>query len=294
MNESEIREALRAEAASTTAHRPDWDEVASRGQLALDRRRRVQLVASGVAAALVLVVGVLVAVGASRGDGRQLRAVDSTSPGPSLDTTPSTQAPTYDDRAEGIWPLASQTDLDLYEQSGSTEYDAPETTARSFLEVYVGMKRLSFGTFSEVQPVDGRRQGEIRAAAGDVVGLPMAVHLAQVSPGGAWTVTGVTCDSIVVEAPAPVAVIPSPVEVRGRASAFEGTVHVEVRQDGQVAGERLGEGFVTGSGDATLGPFSGAISYSPAERPGGAVLFIEFSAEDSSPIRVAAVRVHFA
>jgi hypothetical protein len=77
----------------------------------------------------------------------------------------------------------------------------------------------------------------------------------------------------------------------GQGRAFEGTINVEVRQDGQVAADQpLGESFVTGGGTEIL-PFSGVVRFTPPTDDAGAVLFLEFSADDGSPILATVVRV---
>lgn len=296
MNETELQRALRSHADDVVTSPPAWDEIERQAGSIIARRHRLNRV---VAAATVIVVGAmaaLVASGVSRDDGRKLRAAD---PGPAITpapdpTTSVPERPTFDPSTEGIWPLASQTDLDLYEQSGSTEYDTPEGAAKAFLTVYGGMKDVKLGSFSEGEPIDGRRTGRIGATSGRIPGLPMTVELAQVAPSEAWTVTEVLSRSIILDSPPRFATLSSPVKLTGRASAFEGTVNVEVRQDGQVSGQNLGTTFVTGSGDATPGPFEGSISFGLNTQPGGALVLIEHSAEDGSPIFLTVVRIRFA
>ncbi|HWI02694.1 MAG TPA: Gmad2 immunoglobulin-like domain-containing protein, partial [Acidimicrobiales bacterium] len=110
---------------------------------------------------------------------------------------------------------------------------------------------------------------------------------------GPWTVTEVVAPDIVVTAPRPLDRITSPVRLTGQAHAFEGTVSVQVREDGMLAGRSLGKGFVTGGGDMKR-PYSGEVTFRSSTRPGGAVLYTELSAADGQNIlQVAAVRVRF-
>ncbi len=113
-------------------------------------------------------------------------------------------------------------------------------------------------------------------------------------PGsGPWSVVGVTSPNIVVTRPGARDKATSPVRVTGQAHAFEGTVNVEVREDGMLAGQSLGRGFVTGGGDA-LRPFSGDITFRSPTKPAGAIVFVERSAADGQGIlRAAVVKVRF-
>ena len=78
--------------------------------------------------------------------------------------------------------------------------------------------------------------------------------------------------------------------MRGRALAFEGTVSVEVRQDGDR--RPIGTGFVAGGGDVAR-PLDGEIDFeAPTAAMGAIVLFTE-SAEDGRRWQAVAVRVGF-
>ena len=56
-------------------------------------------------------------------------------------------------------------------------------------------------------------------------------------------------------------------------------MNVEVREDGMLAGQSLGEGFVTGGGGPAA-PFAGTIAFTTPTKPGGAVVFFERSSAD--------------
>jgi len=98
--------------------------------------------------------------------------------------------------------------------------------------------------------------------------------------------------NIVVVAPKALDKVGSPVRTTGRALAFEGTVDVQVREDGMLAGQALGRGFVTGGGDV-LRPYSGDVTFRAAGKPAGAMVFTEVSAADGTILRAAVVRVRF-
>ncbi len=201
----------------------------------------------------------------------------------------------------GIWPFASQAEADAYADSDQTLFRNVVDTAREFARRYVGMAgpvvvgpatsagelvevRIGVGAGEGGRPVPDRRP-------------TMTVRLRSVGDRDGdrnpWTVVGATSEQILVDTPKALARVSSPVSVGGRAHAFEGTVTVEVREDGMVAGQSLGKGFVTGGGDA-LRPFSGSVTFRSPAKPGGAVLFYEVSAADGQGVlRATVVRVRF-
>jgi hypothetical protein len=110
---------------------------------------------------------------------------------------------------------------------------------------------------------------------------------------GPWTVTEVVAFNITVTSPAPLSRITSPVRLTGQAHAFEGNVNVQIREDGMLAGQSLGKGFVTGGGDMKR-PYSGDIAFRAPTKPGGAILYTELSAADGQNlVQVAAIKVRF-
>ena len=200
----------------------------------------------------------------------------------------------------GIWPFATKAELDAYAAGADRTYRDPLATAREFATRYVGMDDpVDFGFRStgagagEVEM--GFRYGEGRTpVANPQRTLTVALRqLGAQDASGPWTVVEVTSPDIVVATPKPLDMVASPVRLTGQARAFEGTVNVEIRQDGMLAGESLGTGFVTGGGDV-LRPYSGDVAFRAPTRPAGAIVLTEISAADgSSVLRVAVVRVRF-
>ncbi|MGI8984089.1 MAG: GerMN domain-containing protein [Acidimicrobiales bacterium] len=200
----------------------------------------------------------------------------------------------------GIWPFASKAELDAYAAGTDRTFRDPVATARQFAVKYLGMVApASFGF-----QAGGPGEGEVPMGFGTVEGgtpVPIprptfTVVLRQMGAqgsAGAWTVVAVASPSIVVSRPGPLEPAASPVRVAGQAHTFEGNVAVEVREDGMLAGQSLGTGFVTGGGDM-LRPFSGDIAFRSPTKPAGAVVFVERSAADGQSIlRAAVVRVRF-
>jgi hypothetical protein len=137
----------------------------------------------------------------------------------------------------------------------------------------------------------GTRTVDVTPAGGGPTTTVTLRALAGTGLGRPWTATAAVTPDIEVDVPDPLSAVGPLAVVLGRGRAFEGHITVEVRQDGQLAaGDPLGEGFVTGGGGELL-PFSGAIPFALPTDDAGAVLFIEFGAEDGSPIKATVVRV---
>lgn len=175
----------------------------------------------------------------------------------------------------GIFPFATAAELDAYAAGTDQTYRDPVRTAREFATRYLGFTapELADDGFQAGEPGSGevpigvRREGEFLLATTVVVR-----QLAQQSSTGPWTVTAAASPRIQVDSPGPLERITSPVSVSGTATVFEGTVNIEVREDGMLAGEFLGRGFVTGE-QGQLRPFRGEVAFRSPSRLGGAVLF---------------------
>ena len=200
----------------------------------------------------------------------------------------------------GIWPFATKAELDAYAAGSDRTYRDPVATARDFAAKYIGMDNpvnfafRSTGAGAGEVPM-GFRYGEGRTPVANPQATLTVVlrQLGDEGPTGPWTVVEVTSPNIVVTTPKAGDRAGSPVRVTGQAHAFEGNVTVQVRQDGMLAGQSLGRGFVTGGGDQ-LRPFTGDVSFQAPTRPAGAIVFTEVGAADGQSIlRAAVVRVRF-
>ena len=200
----------------------------------------------------------------------------------------------------GIWPFATKAELDAYAAGSERTYRDPVATARDFMTKYVGMDNpVDFPSRTtapgQVEVPMGPRYAEGRTPlANPQARFGVIVRqLGEQGASGPWTVTEVVAFNITVTAPAPLARITSPVRLTGQAHAFEGTVNVQIREDGMLAGQSLGKGFVTGGGDMKR-PYSGDIAFRAPTKAGGAIVYTELSAADGQNImQVAAVKVLF-
>ena len=200
----------------------------------------------------------------------------------------------------GIWPFASAAEMEAYARRGEQQFTDPASTAQEFAKRYLG-----FGTVVSFAYTVSGGQADIPVGFGTGEGgvtIPnprptTVVRVRQLVGEGfglPWTVVGASSDMIEVDQPGGgIPRITSPVRVSGRAAVFEGTVSLEVREDGMVFGQSLGRSFATGRGDGVLGPFSGEISFRSPTKPAGAVVFYEQGAADGSTLRATVVRVAF-
>ncbi len=210
----------------------------------------------------------------------------------------------------GIWPFVSQAEMDAYLSGADRSFTDPVETARLFGSWYLGM--VSPATFGSPTPVAGGRLevklGFTTGEGGNPIADPQPTMSVFLMSGdadgdlGPWTVVGATSPNIVVTAPTTLQTISSPTALRGQATAFEGTVGVEVREDPTVEGTDfemadgrvLGTSFVTGRGDGILGDFAGEVAFDPPTRSAGAVIFQERSAADGvGVLRATVVKVAF-
>ena len=200
----------------------------------------------------------------------------------------------------GIWPFATQAELDAYAAGSERTYRDPVVTAREFMTRYVGMDNpVDFPARTtapgQVEVPMGPRYAEGRTPlANPRARFGVIVRqLGAQDANGPWTVVEVVAFDIVPNAPKTLDRITSPVRLTGQAHAFEGTVNVEVREDGMLAGRSLGKGFVTGGGDMKR-PYSGDITFRSPSKPAGAIVYTEISAADGQNIlQAAVVRVRF-
>ncbi|MDQ3680800.1 MAG: Gmad2 immunoglobulin-like domain-containing protein [Actinomycetota bacterium] len=203
----------------------------------------------------------------------------------------------------GIWPFTSQAEVDAYAAGPERAYRDPSTTARQFAARYVGMEdpaafgfRAS-GSGGDVGVGPGVGEGGRRLENPKPTTVVLLEQLGPKGPSGPWSVVAARSPAIELKSPAAGSAVSSPVTLTGRANAFEGTVAVQVKEDGMLASQSLGKGFVTASGGPAgeLGPFRDEVSFRTPTKPGGAIVLYEGSAADGQGVlRATVVRVLFA
>jgi hypothetical protein len=181
-----------------------------------------------------------------------------------------------DDAAFVLWPAPD----------GDLRYDDAVAAATAFATDLVGFTDPIVGGLQQ----GDARSGEVEVRAVED-GAVTTVLVRQYGTDDSWWVIGAVTPDIEVDAPLPQSAIDDPLQVSGRARAFEGTVQVAVVADGST--DPIGTGFVTGSGSGELGPFQGEIRWTNPGGGWGAVLFFTESAQDGSVWQVSATRVGF-
>jgi len=175
-----------------------------------------------------------------------------------------------------IWPLADT----------STRFDDPVSAATSFATDYLGFTNPIVGEFQGGDARSG--EVDVRAIA---VGPSTVVLVRQLTDDDTWWVLGAVGENITIDEPTQGTVLTDPFTLSGSASAFEGTVDVELRTD--IDREPIYEGFVTASGSPEPGPFSSSIEFDSPGQVGGALVLFSRSAEDGRVIEASALRVFF-
>lgn len=230
-----------------------------------------------LAALVAAAAAVLLVVAISPGDDDhedepQASPTTTTLPGTTLTTT-TTTVPVA---GSALWPAPGT----------STSFGSPADAARSFAVDFLHFRDPVVGTFL----AGDSRSGEVPvrpAARGPVT----TVLVRQLDADGTWSVLGATTPNIRLDSPDAGEEIASPVRVRGRALAFEGTVRVEVRTDGVT--DAVGSGFVTGGGDE-LRPFEGMIRFDAGTARRGALVLFTQSARNGEVWEAMALRVGLA
>ncbi len=173
----------------------------------------------------------------------------------------------------GIYPFTTRAELDAYAAGSDQTYRDPVRTARDFAVRHLGFTTTDLADegFQAGDPGGGEVPLGIRRNGQFFLATTVVVRQLAQQASGPWTVIAAATPKIQVDTPDPLQRISSPVAVSGTASAFEGTVSIQVRDDGMVAGQSLGTGFVTALSQS--GPFSGQVTFQPPTKPGGAVIF---------------------
>lgn len=187
------------------------------------------------------------------------------------DTTP----PATPDAPEtAVWPW----------EASSTRFAEPVEAARSFATEFLGFTAPVVGPFAQ----GDSRSGEVEVRPRH--DGPVSTVFVRQGGDDSWWIIGAANEHITLDEPDVMDEIRSPVQLRGTALAFEGTVQVHIREDGRR--EPIGMGFVTGGGQEP-GPFEGTIHFSTPRAPAGAIVLFTESADDGQVWQAAVVRVRF-
>lgn len=197
----------------------------------------------------------------------------SSSVGPAPTTTTAAQV----DTSTAVWPVASST----------VRYHDPVSAARGFAIDYVGFVDPVIGEFR----AGDSRSGEVPVHR-NASGPETTVLVRQLGNDATWWVLGAQTANIQLTAPAALALISSPVTIRGTSTAFEATVNVVVREDGN--DQPLVSTFLMGGANGKMGPLEGDVAFATPRATSGAVALFTKSAEDGRVAEATVVRVKFA
>lgn len=250
------------------------------------RSRRKWVISSLVAVIVVIGVATIVAVG---GDDDSERGATSTTThrrgsstttdrtttsGPSSTSTSPTTGP-FDGPNAAVWPR---------DAAGSND---PVAVARAFATEYLGIESPKVGPYAG----GDARSGEVEVRA-RTDGPATTIMVRRYGPDGdaPYSVAGAWSPNIEISSPQVLTTITSPVQLAGRSTAFEGTVQVEVREDGNPT--PLAKTFVTG-GAMEMGPFSESVTFNTPRAPLGAIVLYTTSSENGSIQEATVIRVAF-
>jgi hypothetical protein len=191
-------------------------------------------------------------------------------------TQTSTTKPSTAQPETAIWPFVGS----------PTRYTDPVKATKGFATTYLGFVDPVVGQFLQ----GDSRSGEV-AIRPTASGPVTTVVVRKLSPDDTWWVLAASTPSLQLQSPATSASITSPVTLSGQSTAFEGTVSVEIREDGTVA--PVATGFVTGGGNGEMGPFSKAINFRKPAASGCAIILKTYGTENSILWAASVVRVKF-
>lgn len=233
----------------------------------------------GLVLAIAVVVAAVVVLLVAGSDDDETTATEpsTTTTTEGSTTTPSTARPSVSDAeaATIVWP----------DPEGELTYDDSIAVVRDFAVELIGFEDPLYGAFQQGDD----RSGEVEVRA--LQDGPATTVLVRQMSDDHWYVIAAVSSELELDTPTPGSAIDHPLQVAGRARAFEGQVRVAVYERGSTA--PLGEGFVTASGTEELGPFAGDVSWANPGGGWGSVVLTTASAEDGSVWTAMAIPVGF-
>ena len=196
---------------------------------------------------------------------------------PSTTTLPVTTTTSVKAQPESaIWPFAN-TPLRFHD---------PVTAASSFAVTYLGMTSPIVGAYQAGDSQSG--EVPIRSTA---LGPITTVMVRKFGTDQTWWAIGSAAPDILLTAPTALDGISSPVTLRGRSTAFEGFVNVEIREDQSL--QALSTGNFIGGSMGVVAPFLSRQSFPNPGTDHGSILLRTFSARDGHVMEAGAVRIRF-
>ena len=243
-------------------------------------RERGRFIMVLVAVAVLAIAGTVVVLTRDDGNDQSTKATTTTRERPttsSVGPAPTTTTAAPVDTSTAVWPVASST----------VRYRDPVSAARGFAIDFVGFVDPVIGEFR----AGDSRSGEVPVHR-NASGPETTVLVRQLGNDGTWWVLGAQTANIQLTAPAALASIASPVTIRGTSTAYEATVNVEVREDGN--DQPLVSTFLMGGANGQMGPLEGDVAFATPRATSGAMVLFTKSPEDGRVAEATVVRVAFA
>ncbi|MGH9037903.1 MAG: Gmad2 immunoglobulin-like domain-containing protein, partial [Acidimicrobiia bacterium] len=210
---------------------------------------------------------------------------------PSSTTTTTATTTPVEETFPGVWPYATAAEADGYTRGLVDEtYLDPVRTAREFMRRYIGMAAPVAGEYRAGDAQSG--EVEVRPRAGSPFVTTVSVRRVS-GDGSPWVVVSAAAEMVKLITPVALEGIRSPVNVSGEASAYEGNVVAQVKEDGMEPGQFLGQEPLTAGSGPDLEPYSGPVAFTAPTRTAGTVVVLTYSAEDDSVQQASVVRVRF-
>jgi len=200
---------------------------------------------------------------------------------PPTTDAPPTEQPDPDQPESAMWPWAVT----------GTRFDEPAAAAESFATDFLGFSDPIVGEFLAGDARSGEVEIRPRVDGASAIGATV-VFVRQAGDDDSWWVLGAAAESITIDTPEQGDVVTSPLTVSGTARAFEGTVDVQLRADGN--GEPIATSFATGGAGPELEPFEATVEFDSPGDVGGALVLLSTSPEDGSVVEASAVRISYA
>ena len=112
------------------------------------------------------------------------------------------------------------------------------------------------------------------------------------APGDTWWVLGSVASTLELHSPAALSTISSPVTLTGQSTAFEGTINLELRQDGTLT--PLATTTTQGGSNGEMGPFTATVTFPSPAAGAGAIVVRTISPKDGATEAASAVRIAYA
>jgi hypothetical protein len=251
------------------------------------RRRRVALAVG----ATLAVVAVAVATPLLTGDGGRVTTDDvpAARPGTTEEPAPPTTAPST------VPPPASDptaADDALWPAPGGPLFDDPVAAVRAFVEEVTG---VADPPVSDLRP-DGPDRGEVpvllRSEAGATLDAVASTVTVARLDGTHWFVVEAASDDVVIDSPARLQTVASPLAVSGRGHGFEGTIVASVRARSAPADPLAEAATIAGAGTG-LEPFTVDLAFADPSSGAGIVLASDEAAADGAVPHFSARAVRF-